>query len=161
MKLLSRFLVVLVGVLVLFSTPGKCQDPRDLSKPSKELERELIRNSLEQKSMETGTVVYAVQDVAMGEQIPSEALEEKQMPKTAITPDALGNAKMAIGNYATYNIKAGQLLLRKDISSRNSFTINLDPSYGKKLRSLAKTRKEQKALVVKWVKSAIDKSSTK
>lgn len=155
MKLLAISLLLCAAILVPLSIPGFCQISANTDQPS----QEQLKQILEQNASQTGTVVYAIKDIAKGEQIKAEALEEKQMLATTISPEAIESAKSAIGNYATYDIKAGQLLYNNDISSQDSFTIKLDPSSGKKLRSLAKSRKEQEELVVKWVKDAIDKES--
>lgn len=57
---------------------------------------------------EAGTLVYAARDVAAGEIIVREDLQEKQVPQEKIPGSALGNAASAIGLKLKYGITKGE-----------------------------------------------------
>lgn len=65
-----------------------------------------------------GKVVYSVRDINEGEPIASDALEEKEVLKSTIPPDALASSSLAIGRLAKYGIPAGQLVSQHDLAAQ-------------------------------------------
>jgi len=73
---------------------------------------EKITQQLNQK----GTVVYVVKDIAEGQTIPSEALEERQIEVSKVPVDALTSSSLAAGRLAKYGISTGQLVSQHDLA---------------------------------------------
>ncbi len=64
----------------------------------------------------TGKAVYAIHDIAEGQPIPGDALEEKEIQKSKIPEDAIASIGLAIGRLTKYGIFAGQIVSQHDLA---------------------------------------------
>jgi pilus assembly protein CpaB len=77
---------------------------------------EARKAELEQKANAKGKVVYTVHDIAEGQPIPGDALEEKEIEQSKIPQDAITSASLATGRIAKYGILAGQIVSQHDLA---------------------------------------------
>lgn len=113
-------LAVLVSMLV---TDKYNQHTKALEDKEREISEKLNR---------TGTVVYALKDVAEGESIPSDALEEKKIEASKIPQDALTSSSLATGRTAKYGLTQGHIVSQHDLAPVNlqlGFESRLKPGY--------------------------------
>ncbi len=61
-------------------------------------------------------VVYAVKDIAEGQAIPSDALEENQIAQSKVPQDAVTSASLATGRIAKYGIATGAVISQHDLA---------------------------------------------
>lgn len=77
---------------------------------------EARRAELEQKANAKGKVVYTVKDIAEGQIIPGDALEEREIEQSKIPQDAITASTLATGRVAKYGILAGQIVSQHDLA---------------------------------------------
>lgn len=70
----------------------------------------------EQKMKATGKVVYAVEDIPQGQEIPAEVLEERVLEQSKIPHDAITSANLVAGRIAKYGIFTGQIVSLHDLA---------------------------------------------
>src|ERR1700722_15022034 len=63
-----------------------------------------------------GRVVIAVKDVAEGEEITRDALEERKILETKIPDDAIISAELLVGRTAKYDLSAGEIVSQHAIA---------------------------------------------
>ena len=77
---------------------------------------EARKAELEQKANAKGKVVYTVHDIAEGQPISGDALEEREIEQSKIPQDAITSASLATGRIAKYGILAGQIVSQHDLA---------------------------------------------
>ena len=103
-------LLMIIGVAVLVTvTVTSSESVRDkaFNDTLKDLER---KNNAKTK------VVYVVRDIADGQVITSESLEEKEIELTRTPQDAVTNSTIAIGRTVKYGVSTGQILSTHDLA---------------------------------------------
>jgi pilus assembly protein CpaB len=103
-------LLMIIGVAVLVTvTVTSSESVRDkaFNDTLKDLER---KNNAKAK------VVYVINDIADGQVITSEALEEKEIELTRTPQDAVTNSTIAIGRTVKYGVSTGQILSTHDLA---------------------------------------------
>lgn len=103
-------LLLIIGVAVLVTvTVTSSESVRDkaFNDTLKDLER---KNNAKTK------VVYVIKDIADGQVITSEALEEKEIELTRTPQDAVTNSTIAIGRTVKYGVSTGQILSTHDLA---------------------------------------------
>jgi pilus assembly protein CpaB len=80
------------------------------------------------------TVVYALRDIAEGDTIPSEAMEERQVEQSKCPEDALTSASLGSGRTAKYGISAGAIVSQHDLqpigqANGTTFDAKLKPGF--------------------------------
>ncbi len=105
--LLLVIIVVIAGVIAMGVTGiiSESQKSYDIRKAE-----------LEQKANAKGKVVYTVHDIAEGQPIPGDALEEREIEQSKIPQDAIISASLATGRIAKYGILAGQIVSQHDLA---------------------------------------------
>ena len=63
-------------------------------------------------------VVRATKDIAMGEKIGAEQLEEVKIPSTSTWIGAISNSNDAVGKYATYDVEEGDIIVSGALSEK-------------------------------------------
>jgi len=71
---------------------------------------------LERKNNAKTKVVYVIKDIADGQVITSEALEEKEIELARTPQDAVTNSTIAIGRTVKYGVSTGQILSTHDLA---------------------------------------------
>ncbi len=94
--------VIAIGVTGIISESQKTYEAR--------------KAELEQKANAKGKVVYTVHDIAEGQPIPGDALEEREIEQSKIPQDAITSASLATGRIAKYGILAGQIVSQHDLA---------------------------------------------
>lgn len=90
------------------------------------------QREMDAKMAEKTTVVYALKDIPEGQTIPSEALEERQVPSSRAPEDALATATLATGRVTKYGIASGQIVSQHDLQPQGmsmSFESRLKPGF--------------------------------
>jgi Flp pilus assembly protein CpaB len=105
--LLLVIIVVIAGVIAMGVTSIITESQKTY---------EARKAELEQKANAKGKVVYTVHDIAEGQPIPSDALEEKEIEQSKIPQDAITSASLANGRIAKYGILAGQIVSQHDLA---------------------------------------------
>ncbi len=103
-------LLMIIGVAVLVTvTVTSSESVRDkaFNDTLKDLER---KNNAKTK------VVYVIKDIADGQVITSEALEEKEIELARTPQDAVTNSTIAIGRTVKYGVSTGQILSTHDLA---------------------------------------------
>ena len=103
-------LIMIIGVAVLVTvTVTSSESVRDkaFNDTLKDLER---KNNAKTK------VVYVIKDIADGQVITSEALEEKEIELARTPQDAVTNSTIAIGRTVKYGVSTGQILSTHDLA---------------------------------------------
>jgi pilus assembly protein CpaB len=105
--LLLVIIVVVAGVIAMGVTSIITESQKSY---------EVRRLELEQKANAKGKVVYTIHDIAEGQPIPSDALEEKEIEQNKIPQDAITSNSLATGRIAKYGILAGQIVSQHDLA---------------------------------------------
>lgn len=71
---------------------------------------------LHEKLNAKGKVVYVIKDVAEGQTIPSEALEERDVELAKVPLDAITSSSLAAGRVAKYGISSGNIISQHDLA---------------------------------------------
>jgi len=77
---------------------------------------EARKAEIEQKANAKGKVVYTIKDIAEGQPIPSDSLEEREIEQSKIPQDAITSSSLATGRIAKYGILAGQIVSQHDLA---------------------------------------------
>jgi len=109
-------LILIIGMAVLVAMG--VQDTLNKKEQALQNEHAAITARLNAKS----TVVYAIKDIAEGEKIPSEMLEERNVPADKQPQDALTSSTLAAGRIAKYGISAGQIVSQHDLAPQSMET---------------------------------------
>lgn len=88
----------------------------ELNTKSKAYENQI--DQMRQERDAKTTAVFAVKDIAEGQEIPIEALETRQIEKGKMPADALESASLAAGRVAKYGIAAGNVVSQHDLQPR-------------------------------------------
>lgn len=107
---IALLLVIIVGVAIVIAM-GVTSIVNESQKTF-----EARKAELEQKANAKGKVVYTVHDIAEGQAIPGDALEEKEIEQSKIPQDAITSASLATGRVAKYGILAGQIVSQHDLA---------------------------------------------
>lgn len=67
----------------------------------------------------TSTVVYAIMAIPEGQTIPSDALEERQVPVEKVETRSLSSANLVAGRVAKYPIEKGQMIRQGDLAPQD------------------------------------------
>ncbi len=103
-------LLMIIGVAVLITvTVTSTESGRD-----KAFNEQL--QDLERKNSAKTKVVYVIKDIADGQMITSEALEEKEIELTRTPQDAVTSSTIAIGRTVKYGVSMGQILSTHDLA---------------------------------------------
>ncbi|CAN5500825.1 hypothetical protein BH11CYA1_BH11CYA1_33360 [soil metagenome] len=103
-------LLMIIGVAVLITvTVTSSESGRD-----KAFNEQL--QDLERKNSAKAKVVYVIKDIADGQVITSDALEEKEIELTRTPQDALTSSNLAIGRTVKYGVTMGQILSTHDLA---------------------------------------------
>ncbi|HEY9760582.1 MAG TPA: Flp pilus assembly protein CpaB [Oculatellaceae cyanobacterium] len=81
---------------------------------------EAAQTELRDRLNEKGKAVFALRDIPEGQTIPSEALEERMIPKTQIPTDSVPSASLVCGRVAHYSILAGEIVSQHALVSQNT-----------------------------------------
>lgn len=103
-------LIVGLGALVAYGV----QDTFNQQRAAHQAEEATLNARLNAKT----TVVYAIKDIPEGQPIPSEAVEERSIPRDRAPMDALTTAALADGRVAKYSIPAGQIISSHDLAAQ-------------------------------------------
>ncbi len=103
-------LVMIVGLAVVLTFSFTSNEETRNNEMKKRLAEAEAHNMAKTK------VVYVVKDIAEGQQITAEALEEKVVELNRAPQDALTNSAIAIGRTTKYGISQGQILSSRDIA---------------------------------------------
>jgi len=103
-------LLIIIGlaVLVTMMVTGKVSEQENQYKQQKA--------DLEAKMSAKGKVVYTIKDIPEGQNIPTEALEEREIEQSKIPADAITSASLAAGRVAKYGISSGQIVSQHDLA---------------------------------------------
>jgi pilus assembly protein CpaB len=63
-----------------------------------------------------GKIVYSSKDIMEGQNIPSDALEERELAQDKIPADAITSSSLAAGRIAKYGISSGQIVSQHDLA---------------------------------------------
>ena len=77
---------------------------------------DIQRIQLNQIANAKGKVVYALKDVAEGQEVSGDALEERDILQSKIPQDAIVSPSLAIGQIAKYGITAGTIVSQHDLA---------------------------------------------
>ncbi len=103
-------LVMIVGLAVVLTISFTSNEEAR----NTEMKRRLA--DAEAHNMAKTKVVYIVKDIAEGQLITADALEEKVVELNRVPQDALTNSTIAIGRTTKYGISTGQILSSRDIA---------------------------------------------
>jgi pilus assembly protein CpaB len=118
---LTLLLIIGLAVVVSMMVAGQI----DTAKKDYDVKAALIDQARNAK----GKVVYANKDIMEGQPIPSDALEEKELPQDKIPADALTSSSLAGGRIAKYGIASGQIVSQHDLAPQG-----ISPGFDSKLK---------------------------
>jgi pilus assembly protein CpaB len=102
------FIVGLAVTVTFAVTERMKQNEKDYNDKTEKITKQLT---------EKGKVVYVIKDIAEGQTIPSEALEERQIEIAKVPVDAITSASLAAGRVAKYGVSTGQLISQHDLAA--------------------------------------------
>jgi Flp pilus assembly protein CpaB len=112
----------------------------------------------------SGIVVYAIKDIPEGDEISTEALEERELSYSKIPMDAITSASLANGRNAQYGIASGQIISQHDLApKRAGHTVNValsNAAYDQIRRVAADSGRTEIDLVSSWIEEKLNAEST-
>ena len=106
----AAMLAVIVGLAVAVT----CIVTNQLDQGKRHLEE--TEMAMKAKLEAKGKVVIATKDIAEGETIPSEALEEREMEQGRIPSDGITSASLVAGRIAKYGITTNSIVSQHDLA---------------------------------------------
>jgi pilus assembly protein CpaB len=106
----AAMLAVIVGLAVTITTIVTSQ--LDAGKRHLQETEDAVKAKLDAK----GKVVVAIKDIAEGETIPSEALEEREIEQGKIPTDGITSASLVAGRIAKYGISTNMIVSQHDLA---------------------------------------------
>lgn len=112
---------------------------------------------------QSGTVVYAIQDIPEGYEIKTDALEEREMPVSKIPMDAVTSASLADGRNAKYGIASGQIISMHDLAPHSvghTVSVSLSEAAYDRIRSVAeRSGQTESDIVGNWIEEKLNMES--
>jgi len=124
---LTLLLIIGLAVVVSLMVAGQI----DLAKKGYDAKVALIDAAANAK----GRVVYATKDIIEGQNIPSDALEEKELAQDKVPADAITSSSLAAGRIAKYGIASGQIVSQHDLAPQG-ITIGFDAKLKEGMRAV-------------------------
>ena len=117
--------IFIVIALVLIVSGGAFLVTRSVSNKVSEPENtvQAKQSKTEGKTSDKCKATYAVTDIAEGEEIRTEALEEREIDADKMPEDALVSSSLAAGRVAKYEIKSGHMLSFHDLVQFDAKTL--------------------------------------